>query len=407
MKAKKPYYVLLTSFFPSSTSWRCAFGYDYARALQRQGSYQVVVIRPGIEDYDYGGVRVSGFPVKPLRIPFAPSWLAYRANQRRFLSKLSSLGIGLTEIAVVEAYNADLGFYGWAVKERSPSVVLALHHHSLRSFGILDGWWPVKAVNFLWMRKIHESQDVHLFISPLCERSFRAFPKTDWTTFAPYRGASRGLGPFRPPRIRHSCLIPNGVDRGVFNSSGRKRHPGFVIGCVANFQPLKGHLTLLCALAMIKDKIGDWKLLLVGSGETRLACEAFVADNGLSGRVDFLAEMAHEDLPRFYRSLDLFVLPSVFEGFGCVYTEAFACGTPFIACTRDNGIADWVGEKEKWLVPPGDVGALARCILSYFENRPEQRLCRPIEYEPYLRGYLKTLKALLPMTSRGTLGNMV
>ena len=41
--------------------------------------------------------------------------------------------------------------------------------------------------------------------------------------------------------------------------------------------------------------------------------------------------MMHENLPSFYQSLDLFVLPSYYEAFGCVYAEAYSCGVPFIA----------------------------------------------------------------------------
>jgi len=90
---------------------------------------------------------------------------------------------------------------------------------------------------------------------------------------------------------------------------------------------------------------------------------------------EFRDEVRHEDLPDFYRGLDLFVLPSFFEGFGCVYTEAHSCGVPFIAC-EGQGIGEILPPEERgrWLCKPRDAGDLARKIRGYMENRWVQNL---------------------------------
>ena len=94
----------------------------------------------------------------------------------------------------------------------------------------------------------------------------------------------------------------------------------------------------------------------------------------------FLPEMRHEKLPEFYQSIHLFVLPSVFEGFGCVYTEAWACGTPFIGC-KGQGIEDVLDDdgRAMWLAAAFDADDLAEKILFYMNNRPIQLLACEID----------------------------
>ena len=74
-------------------------------------------------------------------------------------------------------------------------------------------------------------------------------------------------------------------------------------------------------------------------------CEEYIKEHGLELYVEWPNEVTHEKLPDYYRSLDLFVLPSVYEGFGCVYTEAYACGVPFIG-VFDQGAAEVIAPEE-------------------------------------------------------------
>lgn len=390
----KQKFIILATFFPVPGTWRCSFGFDYASAIQRSGEYDVVIIRPdGVEDYVYHGIPVYSFKAKALSRYGIFDYILFKQNQREFIRTIDRIGISPNDVAVCEAYNEDLGFYGWALKKLNPNILTALHHHSLGSFGIMNGphcyHWPIKVVNFLWMRYIHEHQDIHIFISKLCETSFRRFPDTSWSQYEPYVTIGRGLWLFRSARIKNSYILHNGVDTRIFCKGERKLSNKFRIGCVANFNKVKDQITLVRALELISGDLGDWELLFVGSGQDKDFVVEFVERHGLSDKVVFLGEVEHERLAEFYRNIDLFVLPSYFEGFGCVYAESWSCGTPFIACTH-SGIADLLEcpNESDWLIKPRDHKELARKIVRYYEKRDKQNLVGEVSIDVLVPRFL-------------------
>jgi glycosyltransferase involved in cell wall biosynthesis len=95
-----------------------------------------------------------------------------------------------------------------------------------------------------------------------------------------------------------------------------------------------------------------------------------VRENKLDSHVEFIDKIPHNELVHFYNSLDLFVLPSYYEAFGCVYLEAHACGIPFIA-VEGQGIAELIlpENKDKQLIQKADSVYLSSLISYYAENK--------------------------------------
>ena len=89
------------------------------------------------------------------------------------------------------------------------------------------------------------------------------------------------------------------------------------------------------------------------------------------------------------------MLPSVFEGFGCVYTEAHACGVPFIAC-EGQGMDDLICPEERslWLCKPHDPDDLARKILHFCEKRPVQRLVEDQDIDMLIGGFMCAIERI-------------
>lgn len=389
----KPVYVIVTPYFPSPTSWRGAYCYDFAMALMRTGKYDVRVLRPDSgTDYEYQGITVHTF--RQWRLPSASfPFLFTRRNQTAFLQKLREVGVDIANVSVCHAHTALLSDYALAVKAKNPQCRAVLHHHDLSSYGLDIGrlrrfrWYRLLMARALHSR--HAAIDLHLFVSEASRQNFLAFPNAVNLLSEDYYQQLEGLGHLSPPLVRQSYVLHNGVNTEIFYPA-RRENKVFTIGCVANFIPIKGHQYLLEALATIREQLGEWRLRLVGSGPTLRACRQLVQQLQLQEHVSFETEVVHEQLPAFYQALDLFVLPSYFEGFGCVCAEAYACGTPFIAC-QDQGLDDLIPAEHRdfWLARPKDAKDLAQKILDFYQTRPKQILSCEIEINSLIKEYLR------------------
>lgn len=134
---------------------------------------------------------------------------------------------------------------------------------------------------------------------------------------------------------------------------------------VAAVIPRKGHEVLVRALDRIRDR--PWQCICAGSLDRDVSYAegviAKVEGLGLSDRIEFVGECDRAMLDRLYSAASLFVLPSYFEGYGMVLTEALARGLPIIS-TTGGAIPDVVTTEIGLLVQPGNDEALSEAIGS-------------------------------------------
>jgi len=129
---------------------------------------------------------------------------------------------------------------------------------------------------------------------------------------------------------------------------------------VARLVPQKGHDRLLRAYALANP---SQKLVIVGDGKEMGALQKLAKELHIEDRVIFAGQ--RENPYPWMRHADLFVLSSVFEGFGIVLTEALACGTPILSVDCPGGIRDILkGELEANIAEPSDEG-LAKAISEF------------------------------------------
>ena len=144
----------------------------------------------------------------------------------------------------------------------------------------------------------------------------------------------------------------------------------FVLLTVARLdgrQGYKGHDRVLRALPNLALPDGrQLRYLIAGTGEDKLRLVSLAEELGVTDRVDFLGAVAEVDLPDLYRAADLFVMPSTGEGFGIVFIEAMASGTPAL------GLA--VGGAPDALVP-GELGDAVEPAA--FETALAEMIARP------------------------------
>jgi glycosyltransferase involved in cell wall biosynthesis len=140
-----------------------------------------------------------------------------------------------------------------------------------------------------------------------------------------------------------------------------------VAGIIARLSRQKGHRYLFEALAS-SPALADVHLLVAGTGEEADALEADARTRGLSGRVHFLG--ARRDVGNLLAAMDVFVLPSLWEGLPLAMVLAMGAGLPVVA-SRVAGIPEVVDDgRTGLLVPPSDPAALGAALTRLFEDAP-------------------------------------
>jgi glycosyltransferase involved in cell wall biosynthesis len=133
------------------------------------------------------------------------------------------------------------------------------------------------------------------------------------------------------------------------------------LAIVGRLIPIKGHDTLLAALARVREEVPDVSLEIAGDGQLEPELRATVERRGLPSAVRFLGRVA-PPAPVFERAA-VVVVPSRGEGFGMVALEAMERGRAVVA-SDVGGLPEIVADgRSGLLVPPGDVEALARAIV--------------------------------------------
>ena len=158
-------------------------------------------------------------------------------------------------------------------------------------------------------------------------------------------------------------VICSGIDPGIFENAKTQRAVSEntpVIGCVAGLEERKGHQYLLEAAASLKADGMKLQYKIAGDGPLRARLEEKTVSLGLRHEVQFLGFVT--DTAAFFSSIDIFAMPSLYEGLGVAALEAMAAAKPVIA-TRVGGLVESVlDDVTGVLVPPRDPAALASAI---------------------------------------------
>jgi glycosyltransferase involved in cell wall biosynthesis len=177
----------------------------------------------------------------------------------------------------------------------------------------------------------------------------------------------RELARMKVPR-RSVRVVPCGVDCADFGPAGpvAPRPRGHRLLSIGRLVPRKGVDTVIEAMRLIPDA----ELIVAGGPPPegldhdpeverlrRIASEA-----GVAGRVRFIGQVSHENVPALMRSADLAVCVPWYEPFGMVTLEAMACGLPVVASAVGGQRETVVSGLTGTLVPPRDPRALATAV---------------------------------------------
>ena len=112
---------------------------------------------------------------------------------------------------------------------------------------------------------------------------------------------------------------------------------------VGSLLPKKGLWVLTDAMEQVHSKIPDAKLIIIGKGPLRKELERKIRAKSLEKYVILEGSVPYSELPSYFASADLFVLPSLHEGFPRVLMEAALAGTPIVT-TQINGAHDMLAD---------------------------------------------------------------
>jgi glycosyltransferase involved in cell wall biosynthesis len=144
---------------------------------------------------------------------------------------------------------------------------------------------------------------------------------------------------------------------------------------LGNFKPHKNVETLVKAFKKIEKSHASYKLVLAGPlDENSRRIRDLVVDEELSERVVFTGTIRENDCPEAILTLaDVFVFPTLYEGFGLPPLEAMACGTPVV--TSNLTAVPEVVHDAGIMVDPLDVEQLGRTIADLLDHPDKRKLC--------------------------------
>jgi len=132
-------------------------------------------------------------------------------------------------------------------------------------------------------------------------------------------------------------FTPVGPEKSVagrYGLSGRKIM--LSVSRLSKREGYKGHDRVIRCMPKLLEEYDDLLYVIAGEGDLESELRALAGTLGVDHAVSFLGPVEHADLPSLYREADVFAMPSTGEGFGIVFLEALACGTPVIAGAHDG-----------------------------------------------------------------------
>jgi glycosyltransferase involved in cell wall biosynthesis len=155
---------------------------------------------------------------------------------------------------------------------------------------------------------------------------------------------------YQKQRILHSRILSDGTKN-------------YRIGTIARLVPQKDYPTLLRAFALILDDIPQATLSIVGSGPLEKDLKELADKLGIRNKIDWQGRRG--DIDNYLQNIDLFLLTSIYEGFGLVLLEAMANRVPVIAA-KNSAIPEVIGDFSETLFETGNHLDLSKKILASF-----------------------------------------
>ncbi len=288
------------------------------------------------EGYLVDELRARNVPAHPVRFPkaFSPTG---PFDAHRLLTQIAP--------AIVHTHGGTAGFYGRLAAMLHPRTRVVHTFHGIHYLHFADG------------RKRLVQKSIDRMLAPHTDRCI-CVAESDRDLAVQHRVARRD----------GTVVIRNGIDPARFDVAPRRRRKGrgILVGTIGRMHTQKGQRYFLETAAAVLWTHPETRFRIVGDGELRPSLEMLRRDLGLDDRVEFAGERtdASAELAR----MDIFLLPSLWEGLPYVVLEAMAAGVPVVA-TAVNGNRELITHGTNGLlVPVADAEAMAGAVRSLIDD---------------------------------------
>jgi teichuronic acid biosynthesis glycosyltransferase TuaC len=329
----KPHILTLTPFYPSDgDEVSGCFVAETLRQLEAQGAASSVI---AVDSIYHASRKSSGkFPGTWLRYPQLPGNFGL-SSAGRFLGAVLLNRVQKlhrqSPVSLIHAHAALPCGHAAAFLSRRLGIPFVVTVHGLdvlnRCFqdGIAAGWRRKSSL------RVYAEASKVICISEKVQRLVKHAIASAGTTV-------------------NTEVVNNGTDPELF-APGSTDEGSPTILIVGNLLAGKGHELVLRALSKLKDSHPEVQCRIIGEGADRGRFVALAKDLGLADQVLFLGRRSRSEVAEAMRDCTVFVLPSRYEGLGCVYLEAMASGKPAIACSG-QGIEEIIHHGSNgWLIP--------------------------------------------------------
>jgi len=256
---------------------------------------------------DSAGLRVVTLPRHAPSAELPPNGIEQRPAKFGRLSYSWSVFVELLRLKpdIIFCGHVYMASLGWIAAIFSGASLVVQTHG-------VDAWIPPSRLN----RLACEHSKIMLSVSRYTRSRILG-----WATIAPERVVVL-------PNTVSDCYTPgDGTPlRRAWGLEGRKVL--LTVGRMASTERYKGYDRVIKALPALIAARHDVVFIISGEGDDQTRLEQLAHKAGVTDRVRFVGALPREKLIEAYRMADLFVMPSTGEGFGIVFLEAMACGTP-------------------------------------------------------------------------------
>jgi len=168
-------------------------------------------------------------------------------------------------------------------------------------------------------------------------------------------------------------LIYNGIDADLYNSltqhTRKQNNHEIILGHLGRFSDEKNQSFLIKVALELRNKNIPFRMILGGNGPTFAEISRIIEDEKLNEHIQLIGFV--ENIPQFMETIDVFLLPSLWEGFGYVSIEAMICEKPVIAFNVASNPEIIVNNKTGYLTEINDVLVFTEKI-HFFYHHPEK-----------------------------------